>query len=227
MKNNTVIEIKNLLFKYAPDSQFELYIDDLCFKEGEKCCIIGPSGSGKTTFINLITGIYKPVEGIIKLDDIDINKKHDKEIREFRINNIGYIFQNFGLIEYLTVEDNILLPYLLSKKLTPNTEVKERVDYLLDRLGITSKKKDYTTHLSQGEKQRVAIARSLITMPKIIIGDEPTGNLDGETTQKIMKLLLDVVDELKATFLFVTHNLALEHYFERVLNINELNRMGI
>lgn len=219
-----MIIIKDLLFNYSEESDFKLEINGLRIEDRQKCCITGPSGSGKTTLINIITGIYKPLGGTVKVNGIEINKKNDREIRDFRINNIGYIFQDFGLVDYLNVEDNILLPYYICRKLKVDAGVRKRVDSLLDRLNIGGKRRKYTTRLSQGEKQRVAIARALITEPDIIISDEATGNLDVKTAERIMNLLMDVMEENRATLLFVTHNTSLMKYFEKVIDINEINK---
>ncbi len=219
-----MIRINNLLFKYNEKAGFRIKINDLKIDDSERCCIVGPSGSGKTTLINIITGIYKPLSGTVSIDDLEINNKNDNEIREFRIRNIGYIFQDFGLIDYLNVEDNVLLPFYLSPKIQVDEAVYERAGLILKRLGLEGKGKRYTTRLSQGEKQRVAIARALVTNPKIIIGDETTSNVDRKTAENIMNLLLDVVEETKATFLFVTHNLSLTKYFKRTIDLDELNK---
>ena len=219
-----MITIENLYFKYREAQGFELKIKELKIADGEKCCIVGPSGSGKTTLVNLLTGIYKPVSGTIRIDNMDISDRNEKEIRGFRINSIGYIFQDFGLIDYLNVEDNILLPVYLSPGMSVNRSMKERVDYLLTRLNLGDKRSSFSRQLSQGEKQRVSIARAVLLKPRIIIGDEATGNLDAKTTEKIMELLLEVVAESGSTFIFITHNLLLMKYFKRVIDIIELNK---
>jgi ABC-type lipoprotein export system ATPase subunit len=164
------------------------------------------------------------VSGTIRIDNMDISDRNEKEIRGFRINSIGYIFQDFGLIDYLNVEDNILLPVYLSPGMSVNRSMKERVDYLLTRLNLGDKRSSFSRQLSQGEKQRVSIARAVLLKPRIIIGDEATGNLDAKTTEKIMELLLEAVAESGSTFIFITHNLLLMKYFKRVIDIIELNK---
>ncbi len=219
-----MILIKNLLFRYPGESDFKLEIEELRIEDRQKCCIIGPSGSGKTTLLNIITGIYKPISGTVRINEMEINRKNDREIRNFRIRNIGYIFQDFGLIDYLNVEDNVLLPFYISPGLNVDGKVRKKVDFILRRLDIGNKSRSYIARLSQGEKQRVAIARALVTGPDIVIGDEATGNLDVKTAEVIMNLLMDVVEENKATLLFVTHNVSLMKHFGKVIDINKVNK---
>ena len=218
-----MIMINSLLFSYPGKSDFKLAISDLKIGDGEKVCIVGPSGSGKTTLINIVTGIYKPLGGTVSVNGIYISDKNEKEIREFRINKVGYIYQDFGLIDYLTVRDNVLLPFFLNPGKNAGREVRERTMAILSRLGLESMASRYPSELSHGEKQRAAIARALIVNPEIIIGDEATGNLDVKTAESIMQLLLEVVNESSATLLFVTHNLSLVKYFNRVIDLNEIN----
>lgn len=218
-----MINIKDLIFRY-PNSYFELNIPQLRIDNREHCCIIGASGSGKTTIINIMAGILKPVSGSVCVNNIEINRKHDKEIRHFRIRHIGYIFQNFALIDYLNVEDNILFPYYIGYGLNITDRVRDRLIFILERLQISNLRKRHPEYLSQGEKQRVSIARALIINPKIIIGDEPTGNLDINTTKIIMNLIMDMAKEFQATLIFVTHNVLLAEKFDRVIDMNQLNK---
>lgn len=208
-----MISIKDLYFTY-PGSEFELNIERLTANAGETLCIMGPSGSGKTTLINLISGILKPVRGEILVGDLNITKKNDAAIRRFRLNRMGFIFQGFELLEYLNVEQNILLPYSLDRKLKLEKDTLNRMEELLNKTGIQDKKRVYPKSLSHGEKQRVAVIRALITQPDLVIGDEPTANLDQDNANSVMDLILDLVRQKNTTFVLVTHDRSFQHRFE-------------
>ncbi len=220
-----MIVVENLLFKY--NNSFELYIPRIKIKKAEKICLVGPSGSGKTTLLNLISGIYKPIQGNIKIIDLNISQSNENEIRKFRINNIGFIFQTLGLVDYLTVEYNILLPFYISSVLNVSSKILNRLDFILNRLNLLHKKNSYINNMSEGERQRVAIARAVINEPKIIIGDEPTGNLDAGTTKDIMELIIEIVEENNAIFICATHDESLLQYFDRVIDMRKLNKVRI
>jgi putative ABC transport system ATP-binding protein len=172
-----MISINNLDFRYA-EGDFHLAITEFTVSHSEKVAIIGPSGSGKTTLLNLLSGIITPLKGSINVDNVHVSELSDTGRRDFRIANIGFVFQDFELIEYLSVMDNILHPYRITGALTLNGSTKARVRDLADQMGIRDKLKRYPNDLSQGEKQRAAICRALLPRPKIILADEATGNLD-------------------------------------------------
>jgi len=215
-----MINIKNLNFKYA-NSDFNLLIEKFDVKEGEKVAVIGSSGSGKTTLLNLISGILPTVNGEIKVGTSIVNKLNDHQRRNFRISNIGFIFQDFELLDYLTVFDNILHPYRITGALRLNASVKERATDLALQMGIGDKLKRKPAELSQGEQQRVAICRALLTQPKLLLADEATGNLDPENKTKILDLLFKSVAMEKATLLAVTHDHELLPKFDRVIDFKE------
>ena len=194
-----------------------LYNIDLTINCGETVALKGPSGSGKSTLLNLIAGLEEPTSGEIYLSKTDINKLGVNGLASFRNQNIGIIFQFFNLINDLTVLENISLPLLLrgiNKKIA-----EQRATMLIKNIGLVDRINYKTNLLSGGESQRVAIARALITEPKIILADEPTGNLDASNTVNVMKLLLDNCKINNTSLLMVTHDESLLSRFDKVLNL--------
>ena len=212
-----MIHIQDLSFHY-PAGEFRLSVDDFSVNRGEKVAVIGPSGSGKTTLLNLIAGIFTPEQGSVMVDEVRVTELNDSGRRDFRITNIGFVFQDFELLDYLNVLDNILHPYRITRALDLKKEVKERAKTLAAEMGIGDKLKRNANDLSQGEKQRAAICRSLLSRPKLILSDEATGNLDPENKTIILGLLFRAVDEQNATLLAVTHDYELLKRFDRVVD---------
>ena len=215
-----MIKIQNLDFRY-PDNGFQLTIPELDVSTGEKLAVIGPSGTGKTTLLNLIAGILSPDSGIVNVSEVEVNKLDDAKRRNFRINEIGFVFQDFELIDYLNVMDNILHPYRITDSLKLKTETRDRAMTLADNMGILNKLKSYPDNLSQGEKQRTAICRALLPEPKLILADEATGNLDPENKIRILDLLFSFVEIHETTLLAVTHDHDLLPRFNRTINFQD------
>ncbi len=186
--------------------------------QGEKVAVIGPSGSGKTTLLNLIAGINRPQQGTVTVANQLVSSYRDAKRRDFRITNIGFVFQDFELLDYLNVLDNILHPYRITRALKLTQSIEQRAIKLADGLGIGDKLKRYTGELSQGEKQRAAICRALLPQPSLILADEATGNLDPRNKGRILDLLFDNVDSHDATLLAVTHDHELLSRFDRVID---------
>ncbi len=218
-----MITLENILFTY-PDSDFKLAFDRLNFKPGSKTAVIGTSGYGKTTMLNLIAGILLPETGEVIIQDIIVNSKTDKQRRDFRIQNIGFIFQDFKLIPYLNVLDNILLPYRINNSIQFNKDTVDNAKSITEDLGIADKLKKLPAKLSQGEKQRVAICRALLNRPSIILADEPTGNLDPENKKRIMDILFATVDKYNATLITVTHDHDMLSGFEKIIDFNSIQK---
>ena len=212
-----MIEIENLEFHY-PHGEFHLSISHMSVDQGEKVAVIGPSGSGKTTLLNLIAGISKPQQGSVTVADHKVSAYRDAKRRDFRITNIGFIFQNFELLDYLNVHDNILHPYRITRALKLTLPIEQRAIELAKGLGIDDKFKKYPGELSQGEKQRAAICRAMLPEPQLILADEATGNLDPRNKGKILDLLFENVDSHDATLLAVTHDHELLSRFDRVID---------
>jgi putative ABC transport system ATP-binding protein len=215
-----MISVKELDFHYA-EGDFRLTIPEFTVSDSEKVAIIGPSGSGKTTLLNLLSGIITPLKGSIVVGNDHVSKMSDTNRRDFRIANIGFVFQDFELIEYLNVMDNILHPYRITAALTFNGTTKARVRDLAAQMGIRDKLKRHPNDLSQGEKQRAAICRALLPRPKLILADEATGNLDPANKTRILDLLFQSVEDHDATLIAVTHDHELLKRFDRVIDFKE------
>ena len=215
-----MIQIEKLKFSY-PVGDFELSIPEFDITNGEKVAVIGPSGSGKTTLLNLISGIIELIEGTIQVGKTRVNELNDEGRRNFRITSIGFVFQDFELLDYLTIHDNILHPYRISSALTLDANVKKRAAGLADTMGISDKLKRMPNDLSHGEKQRAAICRALLPYPKVILADEATGNLDPVNKHIILDQLFSAVEEHNATLLAVTHDHELLRRFDRVIDFTD------
>ncbi len=215
-----MINIDSLELSYGTDG-FQLSIPQLKIDVAEKVAIIGPSGSGKTSLLKLISGIILPQKGRISIDNHSVNQLSDAVRRDYRITNIGFIFQDFELLDYLNVQDNILHPFRITQALKIDGQVRSRVNDLAQELGILNKIKRMTNTLSQGEKQRVAICRAMLTSPKLILADEATGNLDPSNKLKILDTLFKSVDKNNATLIAVTHDHELLDRFDRVIDFKQ------
>ena len=215
-----MIHIQHLQFGY-PGGDFRLSVPSFSVDSCEKVAVIGPSGSGKTTLLNLIAGIVAPQQGAIQVDDVAVSGLRDAERRNFRITRIGFVFQDFELLDYLNVLDNILHPFRITGALQLNRDVRARADRLAERMGIGDKLKRKVDDLSQGEKQRAAICRALLAKPKLILADEATGNLDPENKTRILNLLFETVEEHDTTLLAVTHDHELLPRFDRTIDFQE------
>jgi len=216
-----MIEIRDMLFEY-PDSNFSLRATKLDIYAGRTAALIGQSGSGKTTLLHIAAGILLPKTGLVRIANTEISSQSDRSRRAFRIANIGLVFQEFELLEYLTVGQNILLPYRINPALKLSAAVRKRAEQLAGDMGIFETLGRLPDRLSQGQRQRVAICRALVTNPKIILADEPTGNLDPKTSSRIVQLLLDQAAAQEATVLMVTHDHSLLDRFDRTINMEGL-----
>lgn len=212
-----MIQIKTLTFGYSGGG-FRLNVPEFTLAQSERLAIVGPSGSGKTTLLNLIAGILTPDSGTVTVAGTDIASLSDTERRKFRAAQIGFVFQDFALLEYLSARQNILYPYRITPALTLDAEVRDRAEALAAACGIGDKLDRHPNALSQGEQQRVAICRALVTQPKLILSDEATGNLDPDSKARILDLLFEQAAEAGAPVLAVTHDHELLPRFERVLD---------
>ncbi|WP_208559626.1 ABC transporter ATP-binding protein [Marinilactibacillus kalidii] len=186
--------------------------------EGEFVSVMGESGSGKTTLLNLLSTLDKPTEGEITLAGTPLTAIKEKELSRFRREQLGFIFQDFNLLDNFSLKDNILLPLVLEQ--VPVKEMESRLKPLVERLGISQLINNYPYEVSGGQKQRAAVTRALITKPKLILADEPTGALDSKSSEVLMKLLADI-HATKQTILMVTHSARAASYSNRVLFIRD------
>lgn len=213
MKN--IIETFDLCKHYIGYENIIKAVDNvsISIQEGEFVSLVGKSGSGKSTLMNLISGLDVVTSGTILINGLDITKIKEPKITEFRRRNIGFIFQSFNLVPTLTVWENIILPIGLDNKIVDNTYITS----LLFELNIDDKMHAYPNMLSGGQQQRVAIARALAIKPALILADEPTGNLDSETGNDVMKLLIKTIKKYEQTLLLITHDVDIANMADRKL----------
>lgn len=228
-----ILEAKHIRKVYGKknEKQYEA-LKDINFevKEGEFVGVMGPSGSGKTTLLNLLSALDTPTNGDIQIGGESLSGLKDSELTDFRAKNIGFIFQDFNLLENLTMEQNIALPLSLQGlSLRKSTQAVKKIAQVLDIEGILS---NYPTEVSGGQKQRVAAARALVHNPKILLGDEPTGALDSKNAKNLLEALKELNEDYGTTILMVTHDPFSASYCQRILFIQdgkiyrELNRKG-
>jgi putative ABC transport system ATP-binding protein len=217
-----VITIRNLDFRY-PGGDFRLSVSGLDIAEGERVAVVGASGSGKTTLLDLIAGIRVPQAGSVAITDQPLDQLSEAGRRQFRISRIGLIFQAFELLEYLTVRENLLLPYHISSAVERDDDALSRLERLARETGISERLDCHPDELSHGERQRAAICRALITSPTLILADEPTGNLDPDNKQRVLHLLLEQVASRGTTLVMVTHDHDLLTAFDRVLDMRDFH----
>ncbi len=218
-----LVEAVNLSFAYDLDS-FRLRLPSLSIAERETVAIVGPSGCGKTTLLHLIAGILQAQAGQLQVLGAEVSAMSDAQAREFRLQNIGMVFQSFELLDYLSVLDNILLPVRIGGAVSLSEPIRERARQLARQMGIGDKLARPISRLSQGERQRVAVARALLLRPPLLLADEPTGNLDPSNKDKVLSLLLDYAEQEQSGLITVTHDSTLLDRFSRVLDFSTLNR---
>ncbi|RLT22423.1 MAG: ABC transporter ATP-binding protein [Planctomycetota bacterium] len=215
-----MISINQLTFTYG-DGTFRLRIPQLTLESGRAAVIVGPSGSGKTTLLNLIAGILPGSGGEIRVGNTDVHRLNDNERRLFRLQHVGQVFQDFQLIDYLNVLDNVLLPCRIHPSVTVTKTLRERASLLLSSVEMSSFWRRSVTRLSQGERQRVAICRALLLSPQVVLADEPTGNLDPVNAERIVRLLRTETSRSGATLIMVTHDHSLLPQFDQIIPFDQ------
>jgi len=218
---SAAIEFSNVSLEYGLGNELIKVLKCISFSvnSDETVSIVGPSGSGKTSIIMLAAGLEKSTEGSIKVHNQEITNLKENDLSQIRRQNIGIVFQSFYLIPNLTAIENVLLSLEANQKYNLDNVAKE----LLGEFGLSHRINHLPSELSGGEQQRVAIARALINKPKIILADEPTGNLDGENSQIMMKLLLDYTKKSKTSLVLVTHDTSLAQRCDRIIELNDGN----
>ena len=201
-----VIEIKNLEKTYNQSAVQVKAVDNisLIIEKGEFTAIVGPSGSGKTTLLNMVGGLDSPTSGSIIIDKTDLSKLNPKQLVDFRLNNIGFVFQAYNLIPVLTAKENV--SFIMEMQGAPKDEIKKRTLEILESVGLGERINSRPNQLSGGQQQRVAVARALASKPKFIIADEPTANLDSKSTENLLDIMEELNRKENITFIFSTHD---------------------
>jgi putative ABC transport system ATP-binding protein len=223
----TVLNLKNVCFRYAQHSQDVISIDDFVMTEGETVFMYGPSGSGKTTLLGLIAGLFNPGAGSVSVLGRTMSSMSSSARDKFRAEQIGFIFQAFNLVPYLSVLENVVLPCQFGRRKSADfSSIADEASFLLSRLGLAGFERNDVTKLSIGQQQRVAAARALIGSPGLIIADEPTSALDADSRSDFLKLLFEQVQREKSSILFVSHDRSLASQFRRAQALEEINRVS-
>lgn len=221
-----MIQASNLSYMY-PDATFQLQLEDWKVPAGEQLAVVGPSGSGKTTLLNLLAGILPLTSGKLRVGRWQLDEMSDHERRAMRASSIGQVFQDLELIEYLTVQENILLPYLINGSLTRTVDVDRRIEELAQRVGIRPLLSRRPGKLSHGERQRVAAMRALVAEPELVLADEPTASLDAENKFQLLELLSESCRQLGATLVIVTHDESVAERMESRLDLSAQQAAGV
>lgn len=215
-----IIRLKNIKKIYGESVKTTVLKGiNLDIEEGSFNAIIGQSGSGKSTLLNIIGTIDKVTEGEVFINDINIKKLSKKKLAILRNKEIGFVFQFHHLLPEFTAIENVMMPALIDGKLNKR-DIKERAEILLDKVGLLDIKNSKVSNMSGGQQQRVAIARALMNSPSLILADEPTGNLDSDTTMEIYNLLREINEEFRTTFLIITHDDRVANLADRIIEID-------
>ena len=222
--DDSIVKIESLRFQWSKSNNFKIFVPKLEVGRGKKVLFLGESGSGKTTLLSLICGFLEPLSGSISINDKIISNLTSTNKDAYRSDNIGIIFQQFNLLPYANVIDNIVLPLYFSKQRSKKVENKTNAAMTLcDQLRLPeSILNQKASNLSVGQQQRVAVARALIGSPSIIVADEPTSSLDTEAQELFLNLMFDQISKNSSTLLMVSHDKSLTNYFDQVIDINEI-----
>jgi len=216
-----VIEIKDLVKIYDNTAVQVTAVDhvDLTIEKGEFTAIVGPSGSGKTTLLNMIGGLDQPTSGHIEVEGVDITRMKSRQLIDFRLNNIGFVFQSYNLIPVLTAGENV--SFILEMQGVLQEEIEKRTREILVQVGLGDRIDSRPSQLSGGQQQRVAVARAMASKPKFIIADEPTANLDSKATAKLLDMMEELNRKENITFLFSTHDQRVMNKAHRIIVLED------
>ena len=222
--NAETIRLDSVRFYWSKNKDFKIFIPELKISQGEKVLLLGESGSGKTTLLSLVSGFLSPISGDIYLNEKNINSLSARSRDQYRSDNIGIIFQQFNLLPYANVIDNIILPLYFSKvRASKIINQKETAINLCKSLRLPDTvTRMQANNLSVGQQQRVAVARALIGNPSLVIADEPTSSLDSDAQNIFLDLMFSQIEKNNSSLLMVSHDTSLSSYFDRVIDINEI-----
>lgn len=219
----SVLKVENLIKIYnsrgTNNSTKALNGVSFYVEQGEFIGIMGPSGSGKTSLLNILSGINKPTSGYVQIDNENINKMSEDQLALFRRQKLGFVFQEFNLLDSLTLKENIMLPMILDKK--SNSEMNNKADEVMSTFEIDKIGEKYPYEVSGGQQQRAAVSRAVVNEPVIVFADEPTGNLDSKSANSVMKLFKKMNDELNSTVLMVTHDALAASFCKKIIFIKD------
>ena len=213
-----ILQASNINKQFKIENQSIEILKNVSFQinQGEFVAIMGKSGSGKSTLLSILAGLDQPDSGSVKLDQLELTDLSENQLAKSRQQDIGFVFQSFYLIPTLTVEENIAFPLQINRSFDA-----KRVDELIEKVGLSDRKKSFPHQLSGGEKQRTAIARALISQPKILFADEPTGNLDERNAESVLNLLIELQKEFQTALVVVTHDAGIANRADRVIEIHD------
>ena len=222
-----LIEVKNVRKIYRMGDERVIALDrvSLDIYKGEIICFLGRSGSGKSTFLNMVAGLEKPSKGEIYIGGIPIHKLNEEQVTLFRQKNIGFIFQAYHLMPMMTALENVSMPLVFRG--VPRRKRKSMAKEILDAVGLSGYDNRKPTQMSGGQQQRVGIARALVGNPKIVFADEPTGNLDTNTTKEVMNLIIRQVRAHQQTLILVTHDRGIAEYADKIITIEDGNILNV
>jgi len=217
----SVIKIKNITKTYTETEVPVHAVNgiDLTFEKGEFAAIVGPSGSGKTTLLNMIGGLEKPTSGSVEVQGQDISELSSSKLIDFRLNNIGFVFQAYNLIPVLTAKENV--EFIMQLQNWDKTKMNERTFAILESVGLGNRVNSKPNQLSGGQQQRVAVARALASKPQFILADEPTANLDSKSTTQLLDIMEKLNKEENITFIFSTHDQRVVDKAHRIIKIDD------
>ena len=220
-KTDAVLNLEAVCKNYNPGTAFEAKVlkdINLTLSKGDFCALIGPSGSGKSTLLNIIGLLDRPTSGKLFLNGAETSTMKDKELTHLRGESIGFVFQYHHLITAFTALENVMMPFLIDKG-WPDDDMRKKAEALIEQVGLTQWQDNGAANMSGGQQQRVAIARALAMNPALVLADEPTGNLDGNSADVVFELMRKVNTESGTTFLIVTHNMDLAKRTDRIIEV--------
>ena len=220
--NTADIALEDVTFRYPGPEGFGMQIPGFRVESGRSIAVVGPSGSGKTTLLGMLAGILRPSSGLLQIGKTNLAKLDDGQLRRFRIQQVGQVFQTFELLPYLNIVENVMLPHFIHPAEERRHDARERAMEVLAEVGLAHKTGARPDRLSQGERQRVAVCRAMINRPALLLADEPTGNLDQHNKQVVVDLLLEQAARHGSTVVMVTHDQALLKPFSEVVEIDSI-----